>query len=187
MIYFTSDFHLHHDSIVDYCNRPCNKGEEHYQWLMDHLQVLKEGDTLYFLGDLMFKATPERIITFFEYLESKGVTLYIAIGNHDEQFINMLYEVYRKVFNKAGPKYIQHYFSLRNKDISIPFPVLVMSHYPMASWNNSHRGSVMLHGHTHGNSPKHKNRFDVGIDVEHKLYSLDDILSMWIPPSQEKY
>ena len=48
---------------------------------------------------------------------------------------------------------------------------MVMCHYPMVTWNQKPRGSVMLHGHSHGkldeyNAQSMDLRFDVGIDGE---------------------
>ena len=46
---------------------------------------------------------------------------------------------------------------------------VVMCHYPMVTWNQKPRGSVMLHGHSHGklddyNAQSMDLRFDIGID-----------------------
>ena len=46
---------------------------------------------------------------------------------------------------------------------------MVMCHYPMVTWNQKPRGSIMLHGHSHGklddyNAQSPDLRFDVGID-----------------------
>jgi hypothetical protein len=46
---------------------------------------------------------------------------------------------------------------------------VVMCHYPMVTWNQKPRGSIMLHGHSHGklddyNALSMDLRFDVGID-----------------------
>ena len=46
---------------------------------------------------------------------------------------------------------------------------VVMSHYPMLTWNHKPHGAVMLHGHSHGKLDEYNDqsmdlRFDVGID-----------------------
>mgnify|MGYP002717615891 FL=1 len=187
MKYFSSDLHLNHANIIKYCSRPCTP-ENHNEWIYSLFDHLQEGDELYLLGDLMFKPTLQMIKDFFQFFKDKGVTLYIVLGNHDEPYLSMLYEAYRLVFNKSGIQYIHHYISLRYRnDDSTPFPKLIMSHYPMESWDSSYHGSVMLHGHTHGTSRQHRNRFDVGIDVEHKVYSMSDIIQKYNSQSEEPF
>ena len=67
---------------------------------------------------------------------------------------------------------------------------LVMSHYPMLSWNGKARGAIMLHGHIHsrGDRANARNRdrerpifrYDVGLDAnEYKPVSRDQILSFF--------
>lgn len=176
MIYFSSDLHLFHSNIINHCNRPCTE-EEHEEWIMNKFSHLKEGDVLYILGDLFYKRVRlQDFIKFFNYFKEKGVILYICLGNHDDPFENIIRQAYEEVFKRKSGPFVKHYFTLRQKDYDLPFPALILFHYPMESWNNSYRGSVHLHGHTHGNSSYRKNRYDVGLDVEHLVYSLDCIL-----------
>ena len=67
---------------------------------------------------------------------------------------------------------------------------LVMSHYPMLSWNGKARGAIMLHGHIHsrGDRANARNRdrerpifrYDVGLDAnDYKPVSRDQILSFF--------
>ena len=42
---------------------------------------------------------------------------------------------------------------------------LVLCHYPFRSWNRQGRGSLNLHGHSHGRMKPWPRQFDVGVDV----------------------
>lgn len=180
MIYFSADLHLNHDNIIKYCKRPVPEGDTqaHNQWLKNFFVNFKQGDTLYLLGDIWFRPSRMEIKEFFQLLKDQGVTLYIVVGNHDEKILNMLYEVYREVFGKAGPSYIKHYIKLTFKEGEYPFTKVILSHYPFESWDGSYHNSLHLHGHCHGNLPTTKaNRYDVGIDVAHKLFTFDDFVA----------
>lgn len=59
---------------------------------------------------------------------------------------------------------------------------IVMCHYPLAVWEASHRGTLMLHGHSHGSYHGQGKILDVGLDSayniygEHKFFSLEDVV-----------
>lgn len=179
MRYFSSDLHINHSNIIKYCNRPCTV-ETHKEWLYSQFKHLKQGDHLGLLGDLIFKAKLADMVEFFGLIHDQGAGLDIAIGNHDEPFFNMMLEAYRKVFGLSGHDHIKHYFVERFSGEETPFKKMVMCHYPMESWDGSYHGSVMLHGHSHGMSQPFRHRYDMGIDVEHKVYSLDDIVAKYL-------
>ena len=59
-----------------------------------------------------------------------------------------------------------------------------MMHFPIACWNQQGRGSIHLHGHSHGSYNGEGKMLDVGIDSvynifgEHKLFSSEEVLSI---------
>lgn len=56
MIYFTSDLHLGHKNIIKLCDRPFASLEEMDETLIANWnQVVTNGDTIYIVGDLMFR------------------------------------------------------------------------------------------------------------------------------------
>ena len=50
------------------------------------------------------------------------------------------------------------------KEIKYNKTKIVMCHYPMVVWNQSHRGSIQLHGHCHGTLHNFGKSVDVGLD-----------------------
>jgi len=55
MIWFTADYHLSHKNIIKYCNRPFVNVNEMNTAILNNLESkVKQGDTLYFIGDITF-------------------------------------------------------------------------------------------------------------------------------------
>lgn len=83
MIWFTSDWHLFHDNIIESCARPFkNVNAMNEVLLQKYNEVVRDEDTVYFLGDLTMRGPkqmePVRRIV----LQMKGKKHYI-MGNHD--------------------------------------------------------------------------------------------------------
>ena len=56
----------------------------------------------------------------------------------------------------------------------------------MRVWNASHRGSIHLFGHSHGNLPDHGKSMDVSADTNNFYpYSIDDIIKKFADPLNE--
>jgi calcineurin-like phosphoesterase family protein len=99
---------------------------------------------------------------------------HLVYGNHD------------KILRKKPElqKYFESIHELKSIDVSTQGKSyhIVMCHYPMLTWNRSHRGSIMLHGHCHG-TLNHLNenvrRLDVGVD-SHDYFpiSLDKVIKI---------
>lgn len=162
-IYFTSDLHLHHSNIIKYCNRPYSSVEEMDQALLDNWNsVVKPGDSVYVLGDLLFNPQPRTQ----EILSQMKGQKFLVLGNHDKHL-------------RKDARVTKHFAWVRDYyELKIKHPVtgesnkVVLCHYPMAVWNRAHRGSYHLHGHCHGTYPPglptttdRGKLLDVGVDV----------------------
>lgn len=171
MIYFTSDLHFGHQNILNLCpGRPFSAEHDihaHDDFLISLWNsTINDTDEVYFLGDFSFHKSEEtrRIL---EQLSGKK---HLIFGNHDKSL-----------------KSLTKYFASHNQMLDIRFKAsehsslyedinVTLCHYPMLSWNHKSKGSVMLHGHSHGtfdeyNEQSEDMRFDIGIDsdLSHRL------------------
>jgi calcineurin-like phosphoesterase family protein len=133
MKYFTSDWHLGHEKVIAFSDRPFRSVSE-----MDHTiiynmtSVLKPGEEMFFLGDLAFRK--ESASHFFNSLP-EDVDFHWIVGNHDYNT-----DAYQQYCKSISPL----------KEIRISKKqYIVMCHYPMIAWNRSHHGSWHLYGHFH--------------------------------------
>ena len=120
----------------------------------------------------------------------------VDIVAHDE----WLLDLWKSTVDKRGSiRAYKNYFKevyqikeMRFKPSVAPFLkedlCVVMCHYPMVTWNQKPRGSIMLHGHSHGklddyNALSMDLRFDVGIDgslANLHFLTLEDIYNVAI-------
>ncbi len=109
--FFTADYHLGHENIIKYCNRPFkNVGEMNSLIMLNHNSRVKSEDTVYFLGDFCFRNSPggktgEGSIHKAEYYRKQltGSIVYVK-GNHDRN--NSLKTNIEKVIIRYGGRQI---------------------------------------------------------------------------------
>lgn len=148
MIWFTADFHLSHQNIIKYCNRPFKNIQEMNSTILSNLESkVKQGDILYFLGDLTFKT--EVALEFFE--KFRDIDIHFIIGNHDHTDVIQLAEEYCKSISRL-------------KEIQIENQPITLCHYALRVWNRSYYNAWQLHGHSHGNLTPLRFQYDVGMD-----------------------
>jgi len=81
MKWFTGDFHIGHENIIKYCDRPFKNIEHMREEIIKRFnQRVKENDTVYFLGDFSFQNKKEREKI---YKRLNGKHVFIR-GNHDK-------------------------------------------------------------------------------------------------------
>lgn len=144
--FVTSDTHFGHKALLqpDTGGRLFNSVEEHDEALIrawNH-KVPKRGAIVYHLGDFSFHK-PEKTR---EILRRLNGTKRLVKGNHDK---NNGVKKFADLF-----EWVRDYYECRNASDK----KVVMSHYPMITWNQSHYGSWMLHGHSHGNLQRPESR-----------------------------
>jgi calcineurin-like phosphoesterase family protein len=149
MIWFTSDTHFGHTSILGLVGRPWSDVDAMDEALIKAWNLrVKPDDTVYHLGDFSF-ALRHRTAVIFSQLAGRK---HLLIGNHDEQRSSVLTLPWVTIERLAYLRHAKHRF--------------ILCHYPIESWRGMHHGSYMLHGHSHGSlRSRLARRFDVGVDV----------------------
>lgn len=121
-------------------------------------------DLTYILGDVAF-CKPSKAAMFMRSLNGRKI---LIEGNHDERLVENA--EFRDCFEA-----IYQYHEMKHNGHRI-----CMFHFPISEWRDCHHGSVMLHGHLHGN-PSGLTEYrirDVGFDATGNIVTLlDDIVN----------
>lgn len=105
--------------------------------------VVNNNDITFILGDIGRCGTNkdnEYLCSVISRLKSKKI---LVVGNHDEKCLQD-YRV-KQLFES-----VVDYFELTDNHNGINQKI-VLSHYPIFSWNGCYKDIVLLYGHTHGN------------------------------------
>lgn len=149
----TSDQHFNHANIIQYENRPYASVEEMNEDMINKWNaVVYDFDTVYFLGDLAFNLSKEKIKHVLSRLKGHKIMI---MGNHDK-YISKSPEYWRSVgFEEVYPMPI------------IVKDFWILSHEPV--YMNDNMPYCNLHGHSHSNEMKSKHYYNVC--VEHTNYT----------------
>jgi len=151
-VWFTSDTHYGHSNVIQYSNRPfADVNEMNEMMIKNWNAVVRPGDLVYHLGDFAF-TTPEKASQILRRLTGQK---YLIFGNHDKRL-------------RKEKEFLGHWVWAKDlESIQVGDQRIVLCHYAMLTWNQSHRGAWNLHGHSHGSLPedRHSLRQDVGVDV----------------------
>ena len=112
--------------------------------------VVKPGDRVYHLGDFSFHKLEKTVQIAKRLMGQK----YLIFGNHDKRV-------------RKEQEFTSRWLWTKDLDgIDVDGQRIVLCHYAMMTWNQSHRGAWMLHGHSHGSlaDDPHSLRLDVGVD-----------------------
>ena len=171
MDWFTADTHFGHRNIIRHCGRPFTDELDMDQQLLDNINAaVSPSDTLYHLGD--FARYHRAIAAYRSRIRCRNVVL--VLGNHDPQtrngepkmrFLDMFSRVYVRLRIRPMVGGMKR--------------TLVLSHNAMRTWDNSHRGSWNLFGHSHGQLPGMPRTLDVGVDAHgFRPISLPEVASI---------
>lgn len=157
MIFFTSDSHLGHSKILDYCNRPFKNVDEMGEALIENWnKVVTQNDIIYHLGDFSFYKDTNKTIHILNRLNGNKI---LIMGNHDKH----MHDSVIKKFNSVHTMYDLY---VNDPEAHHGKQLIVLLHYSMNVWNRCHYGSYHLFGHSHGSLPDNPNSLsiDVGVD-----------------------
>ncbi len=157
-ICFWSDTHFNHK--CEHWSTPLWKArgfdsiEQHNEALIDRWNLKSDSDTTFFhLGDFIFGY--DSIQNFKDIIKRLNFdTLYIMPGNHcsgwkqvfEEQKGNVWY-----VNNNKKVVFVPNYL-----EACVNGQMIIMSHYPILSFNYQSKQGICLYGHVHGNLIKNE-------------------------------
>lgn len=105
--------------------------------------VVNNNDTVYILGDIGRVGSNkdnEYVCSILSRLKGRKI---LILGNHDAAGIKdyRIKQLFSEIYDYL--EIIDNYNGINQK--------LVLSHYPIFSWNGCYKDTVLLYGHTHGN------------------------------------
>lgn len=191
MIYFSSDFHIGHRNVINYCNRPFVLVEDMNNAIVHYFnETLKPGDIVYVVGDVSLNKKWSKWL--FENFKVPDVTWHLIPGNHDECFSFARMSETRKERNLQT--YLSHGWASINQTLNLTLKdgtSILLSHLPYGSPDGSvyddrymdlrpiDQGTILVHGHLHGRYKKFGKMIDVGLDAHDlKLVTEDELISL---------
>ena len=127
--FFVSDTHFGHKNIIKYCNRPYEDVHQMNEALIENWNsVVQPDDEVWHLGDFCMGGTKPK-----DWLPRLNGNVHLIRGNHDPYV------------EDQGFASVQEY-----KELKIKGKRITLLHFPMRSWNGSHKGTWHLFGHVHG-------------------------------------
>ena len=187
-VLFTADSHYGHVNILEYCNRPfANVHEMDETLIANHNELVKPRDVVYNLGDFGL-ADPEHLESILNRLNGR---IRFIQGNHDgwmsklgQDGLNLAHRFGRL----RNVEWIKRYHELEGPRLMAGKRKvkICLFHFAIGSWHCVHRGSWMLHGHSHGQykcswpiSFKHGKIVDVGVDSwDYSPVSMDQLADL---------
>ena len=181
-IYLISDCHFAHRNIVKGISQWENKDgcrdfqstEQMDELILDNINSIVPTDaTLINLGDIIF-GDKSRLPDYLNYINCKEH--HYIMGNHDHWMLNRDGEFKQEVSSLFSS--MQFYLELFAKMPDGRKHRVCFQHFSQRVWHDSHKGSHMYYGHSHGSISNYGRSRDVGVDTnDFKPYRLSDLIS----------
>lgn len=169
-IWFTSDQHFGHKNIIHYCDRPFLDVQHMEDELVArHNDVVKDGDTVYHLGDF---ALDGRLVS--RVLARERGEHHLICGNHDR-----CHPCHSGAARETR-RYLMYGFKTVNRELHhMPYVPDDRHGVRYAEWRPEDRGEWLLHGHVHGEWKTRARMINVGVDVwGYRPVSLETLKAM---------
>lgn len=145
-VYFTSDTHFGDHRTINIHRRAFGSVREMDTALIANWNAaVGPGDEIWHLGDVARRAADVEPL-----LARLNGSKHLIAGNNDA----------------PGTRTAIGWASVGDyAEIEVDGMRLILCHYPFRSWNGQHRGSINLHGHSHGRLKPLPRQHDVGVDA----------------------
>ena len=147
-LFFTSDTHFGHAGALHLYERPFGSVAEMDEGLIERWNAaVGPADEIWHLGDFALRKSPAETE---ELLARLRGTKHLVVGNNDPPATTGL----------PGWASVQPY-----AELVVEGTIVVLCHYAFRTWRAMSKGSLNLHGHSHGRLTPLPRQFDVGVDV----------------------
>lgn len=168
-IFFTADTHFMHDNIIEYSKRPFTSIADMTDAIITNWNAMVgPGDIVYHLGDFALTYGKRDVQAVDDLLKRLNGNKWLIKGNHDRDAVT------------KNPRWtmVKDYHELKIDMGGVHRQRIVLFHYCLKTWDQQHRGSFMLHGHSHGGLSDIGGKvMDVGVDCNnYKPVSIDDVV-----------
>lgn len=152
--YLISDTHLFHEKILNYVPRRIKYYGDfdnmNRKMIHDWNSTVSQDDVVIHVGDMIFYKE--------EALSELNGFKVLVIGNHDRSWKRLLK---KGLINMA----------MHGMDINLLGESFRIQHHPEENWHGKDDGSILLHGHEHGDGTIMRyNALDVGIDLPYMFH-----------------
>ena len=160
MIFFTGDTHFGDPRVLRIDRRPFADIAAHDAALTENWNaVVSQDDDVWHLGDFMSSKGGNCT----EILGKLSGRKHLIVGNNDPATTTA----------SEGWDSVQHYAEIKTNGHH-----LILCHYAFRTWNQMGKGSINLHGHSHGRLKPVPRQFDVGVDARGlKPVSLAEVIT----------
>jgi calcineurin-like phosphoesterase family protein len=172
-VWLTADHHFFHNGILhpqhgsSRASRWSTPEEMHAALLDQWRHTVGPHDVVYSVGDLFFRIGRARTLELLRALS--GFRIVLLCGNHDGERLEKLAR------QQALPDNVQVVPRSESFVALGEYRRAVMSHWHTERWPGRERGTVLVHGHSHGKRKVEPDRLDVGWDVYGRLLHLEEV------------
>jgi calcineurin-like phosphoesterase family protein len=147
-IFFTSDTHFGHAGALWLYKRPfASVAEMDGTMLGRWNEVVAPDDEVWHLGDFAIRQSMARMTELLEQLNGRK---HLIAGNNDPE----------------STRSLPGWSSVRDfAELEIDGCKLVLCHYAFRTWNGMGKGTLNLHGHSHGRLKPQPRQADIGVDA----------------------